>query len=110
MNEMEVCASAATHTTALAALVGIGTHISALSPVHMLRWLPTGWCGVGTAALDLSINQDLILSDETCAAAIAAYLALAAPIKGMCNSVLLCSPFISHHTRCAGCSQAGWFS
>ncbi len=39
----ESCAAAAAHVMALAALVGVGAHISALSLLHALRWLPTGW-------------------------------------------------------------------
>lgn len=38
----ESCAAAAAHMMAIAGRVGVGTHMSALTPTHTLQWLPTG--------------------------------------------------------------------
>ena len=37
----ESCAAAAAHMMAIAGRVGVG-HMSALTPLHTLQWLPTG--------------------------------------------------------------------
>jgi len=39
---VELHAAAAAHVSTLAALVGAGTHMSALTLLHTLLWLPTG--------------------------------------------------------------------
>ena len=64
---------------------------------------------MNAAAVGLCTTQDLVLSDEVCAAAaaVATHVALAA-LMGMCSSVLLLSIYVCFClTRCAGCAQAG---